>query len=233
MSGLLPEFFGFSITFNWAQFDWVFGVAILVGLLLVNELLHPPREDWEGADGRRAARRDLVFAVAMFLGLLGLLLAKPEPGIDRSRSMGLVGWIAAAAAVGLLGYEFYRRVASAGAKAPPAPVSPVAAPAAEQRKASGSLESPPMIMAGHVRLHRGQRYRMRYHAPSFHPSSMGGWQRITVYATPASLPKDWPPELATRSDPDTAWASATWVDVDVSQAAPYGLWQVWPTDSEA
>jgi hypothetical protein len=138
-------------------------------------------------------------------------------------------WWVALGAIGLLGYELYKRLTPTPTKV----AAPAGAAPAEQRQATGSLESPPMFLgaAGKMRLHKGQRYRMRYHQPSFSPSSLQGMTRLTLYPSPGSLPRDWPPVAAGQDDTATAFAAGTWDAPDAQIEKPYGLWQIWPTDS--
>lgn len=146
-----------------------------------------------------------------------------------------LGWVVGGVALAALGWEAWRRwtVAStpAGASASAAP----GAPGAPRQ----SLENPPMLLGenGPMRLAKGQRYRMRY-SSTLLPSvalvrSLFGLVKLKFYVSPAELPSDWPKALATGDDPATRWAVGTWMGETSQVAKPPGLWQLWPTGSDA
>ena len=142
-----------------------------------------------------------------------------------------MGWVLLATVGGILGYLILRKSVSA-------PVSAPGGSGAVARQASGSIESPPMIMNGVVRFHAKQRYRMRYNSAIFDPGKLSGLTVEHIYTDASALPADWPKDLATRSDLKTQWAVGTWTGAEETRTdsavggSIYGLNQIWPTNSE-
>jgi len=92
-----------------------------------------------------------------------------------------------------------------------------------------SFESPPRYLADPWRVVRGQRYRMRLRAELTGDLSTQGFDDVETFLTPEDLPPSWPLAMRDRNDPETTWASGTWVGPSGTAPRVRGVWQIWPT----
>jgi hypothetical protein len=133
----------------------------------------------------------------------------------------MFGWVIAAGALLLLGYEGWKKFTSSN----PSNGQP---PAAPQTPQPTGFENPPKFLASPMHMLKGQRYRFWFRDGAFSPSFFAS---AHVYGSTSELPADWPNDMRAPQASTTKLGVGTWTGDTGEVDRPDGLLQVWPTMS--
>lgn len=145
----------------------------------------------------------------------------------------LIPWklVIGGALAGLASYLAWKALHRSTASNSPGAPAPAAKPGGGSTPFQGGKVQ--RILGNPLVFDQGTHYRLRYTelllTPAQLDAALPGFGGLSFYREAASLPGDWPSELATQEDPDTHFAEGTWSGAPATVDRPQGLYQVWVT----